>query len=63
MAVVDGATSSAGVIGGCGRSAPEQAVGSQPFGLALNQSTNTVYASNLGAPGVPTSMSMFRGRA
>jgi DNA-binding beta-propeller fold protein YncE len=63
VAVVDGATCNAEVIGGCPRSAPEQAVGSQPFGLALNQSTNTVYAINLGAPGVPTSMSMFRGRA
>ena len=59
VAVVDGATCSAEVTSGCGRPAHEQAVGSQPVSLAVNQSTNTVYAIDLGEGPV---LSIFRGR-
>lgn len=57
VSVVDGATCNADVTSGCGRPAPEQAVGSQPFGLAVNQLTNTVYTTDSGA-----ALSIFRGR-
>jgi DNA-binding beta-propeller fold protein YncE len=59
VAVVDGATCNAEVTSGCARPAPEQAVGVRPFGLGVNQATNTVYAMDLGSP---PSMSMFLGR-
>jgi DNA-binding beta-propeller fold protein YncE len=59
VSVVDGATCNAEVTSGCTRAAPEQAVGVRPFGLGVNQATNTVYSINLGTP---TSMSMFVGR-
>ncbi len=56
--VLDGSTCNAMVVSGCHIPAPEQAVGSQPFGLAVNEETNTIYAMNILAPG---SMSIFRG--
>jgi DNA-binding beta-propeller fold protein YncE len=59
VSVVDGATCNAEVTSGCSRPAPEQAVGVRPFGLGVNQATNTVYAMDLG---LPPSMSIFRGR-
>jgi DNA-binding beta-propeller fold protein YncE len=59
VAVVDGATCNAEVTSGCRRPAPEQAVDSQPFGLAVNQSTNTVYAIDIGEG---PALSIFRGR-
>jgi YVTN family beta-propeller protein len=59
VSVVDGATCNAEVTIGCGRAAPEQAVGVRPFGLGVNQATNTVYSMNLGST---PSMSMFMGQ-
>ncbi len=59
VAVVDGATCSAEVTSGCGRPAREQAVGSQPFGLAVDQFTNTVYAIDIGEG---PALSIFKGR-
>ena len=59
VAVVDGATCNAEVTSRCGRPAPEQAVDSQPFGLAVNQFTNTVYAADIGED---PALSIFRGR-
>ena len=44
VSVVKGATCNAEVTQGCRQPAPEQAVGSIPFGLAVNQDSNTVYA-------------------
>ncbi len=59
VSVVDGATCNAEVMSGCTQPAPERAVGVRPFGIGVNQTTNTVYSMNLGTP---PSMSIFRGR-
>ena len=59
VSVLNGSTCNAEVTSGCGRPAPEQAVGSQPLGIAINEETNTVYATDLSTPG---SMSILRGR-
>jgi DNA-binding beta-propeller fold protein YncE len=59
VSVIDGSTCNAKMTTGCSHPAPEQAVGSQPFGIAVNQSSNTVYAMNIFGPG---SLSIFRGR-
>jgi DNA-binding beta-propeller fold protein YncE len=59
VSVVDGATCNAELTSGCTRPAPEQAVGVGPFGLGVNQATNTVYAMDLGSS---PSMSIFMGR-
>jgi DNA-binding beta-propeller fold protein YncE len=59
VSVLNGSTCNATVTTGCGNTAPEQAVGSQPFGIAVNQTSNTVYAMNLFGAG---SMSIFSGR-
>ena len=60
VSVVDGATCNAEVTSGCTRPAPEQAVGVRPFGLGVNQATNTVYSMNRGSQ---PSMSMFVGQS
>jgi DNA-binding beta-propeller fold protein YncE len=59
VAVLNGSTCNAMVTKGCRRPAPEQAVGSQPWDLAVNDDTNTVYAF---CPFGAGSMSIFRGR-
>ncbi|MGA8415337.1 MAG: YncE family protein [Candidatus Dormiibacterota bacterium] len=59
VSVINGSTCNAEVTSGCGRPAPEQAVGSQPFGVAVNQETNTVYATDLSAG----SLSILKGRS
>ena len=59
VSVVNGSTCNAELTSGCHTPAAEQAVGSQPFGLAVNQATNAVYVTDLSAPG---SLSVFKGR-
>ena len=59
VSVVNGSTCNAELTSGCHTPAAEQAVGSQPFGLAVNQATNTIYVMDLSAPG---SLSVFKGR-
>jgi DNA-binding beta-propeller fold protein YncE len=44
VSIIDGSTCNAETTSGCNRPAPQQAVGSSPLGLAVNDSTNTVYA-------------------
>ena len=44
VSIIDGSTCNAEITTGCPRPAALQAVGSEPFGLAANDSTNTVYA-------------------
>jgi DNA-binding beta-propeller fold protein YncE len=56
---VDGATCNATITSGCQTPAREQAVGSQPNGIAVNPDTDTVYALNLFGGG---SLSIFAGR-
>jgi DNA-binding beta-propeller fold protein YncE len=51
VSVIDGSTCNAEATSGCAQAAPQQAVGSQPNGLAVNDSTNTVYALTQLGPG------------
>ena len=44
VSIIDGSTCNAETTSGCNRPAPQQAVGSSPLGLAVNDGTNTVYA-------------------
>ena len=46
VTVLDGSRCNASVTSGCGGPLREQPVGSQPFGLAINPSTGTVYVGN-----------------
>ena len=56
VTVLNGSHCNAAVTGGCGKATREQAVGSGPFGLAVNPCTSTVYVANGYLPG---SMSIF----
>lgn len=44
VTIIDGSTCNATITTGCAQPAPAQTVGSQPFGLAVNDSTNIVHA-------------------
>jgi DNA-binding beta-propeller fold protein YncE len=58
VSVIDGSTCSSEAASGCAQPARQQAVGSQPNGLVVNDNTNTVYAlTQLGAG----AMSIFGG--
>jgi DNA-binding beta-propeller fold protein YncE len=59
VSVVNGSKCNATVTTGCRRPAPERAVGSQPFGLAVNPYSSTVYVGDIFGSGA---MSMFDGR-
>ena len=56
VTVLNGSRCNAAVTGGCDKATREQAVGSGPFGLAVNPCTSTVYVANDYMPG---SMSIF----
>ena len=56
VTVLNGSRCNAETTGGCGTATREQAVGSSPFGLAVNPPTSTVYVANGHLPG---SMSIF----
>ena len=58
VTVLDGSRCNASVTSGCGAPVREQAVGSQPFGLAINPRTNTVYVADTFQTG---SMSILAG--
>jgi DNA-binding beta-propeller fold protein YncE len=46
VSILDGSRCNASLTSGCGAPARERAVGSQPFGLAINQNTSTVYVTD-----------------
>jgi DNA-binding beta-propeller fold protein YncE len=46
VSILDGSRCNASVTSGCGASPREQAVGSQPFGVAIDQNTSTVYVTD-----------------
>ena len=46
VSILDGSRCNASLTSGCGAPPREQAVGSQPFGLAINQNTSTVYVTD-----------------
>jgi DNA-binding beta-propeller fold protein YncE len=48
VSVIDGASCNAVVRSGCGQTPPEVAVGSGPFGIAVNPTTDTIYVANTG---------------
>jgi DNA-binding beta-propeller fold protein YncE len=48
VAVIDGATCNAQVTSGCGQSPYTITVGTNPWGLAVNATTDTVYVANQG---------------
>jgi DNA-binding beta-propeller fold protein YncE len=58
VTVLDGSRCNASVTRGCGAPVREQAVGSQPIGLAVNPRTNTVYVADTFQTG---SMSILAG--
>lgn len=47
VSILDGSRCNASVTSGCGAPPREQAVGSQPFGLAVDQQANTVYVTEI----------------
>jgi YVTN family beta-propeller protein len=48
VSVIDGATCNAEVTSGCGQSPPTVSVGDGPDGIAVNQTTDTIYVANFG---------------
>jgi DNA-binding beta-propeller fold protein YncE len=56
VTILNGARCNAQITSGCRSASREQAVGSSPFGLAVNPRTSTVYVANGHLPG---SMSIF----
>ena len=46
VSVIDGATCNASVTSGCGNAPPTVTVGSAPFGVAVDQATDTIYVAN-----------------
>jgi DNA-binding beta-propeller fold protein YncE len=60
VSIINGSTCNAENASGCHVPAPEQATGSWPWGIAVNDDTNTVYSMNIWTPG---SLSIFHGRA
>jgi len=48
VSVIDAATCNAEVRSGCGKTPAEVTVGSGPFGIAVNATTDTVYVANTG---------------
>jgi DNA-binding beta-propeller fold protein YncE len=58
VSVLNGSRCNAQVTTGCRTATHQQAIGSQPFGLTINQATNTIYAADLLQSG---SLSIFRG--
>jgi DNA-binding beta-propeller fold protein YncE len=47
VSILDGSKCNASVTSGCGAPLHEQAVGSQPFGLAIDQQANTVFVTEI----------------
>jgi DNA-binding beta-propeller fold protein YncE len=56
VSIIDAATCNAANTTGCSRPAAAQAVGSLPFGLAVDDDTNTVYAFTGFGPGAAASI-------
>jgi len=46
VSLIDGKTCNAGDAGGCGQHAPAVTAGADPIGIAVDESTNTVYVVN-----------------
>jgi DNA-binding beta-propeller fold protein YncE len=57
VTILNGSRCNATATGGCRKASREQAVGSGPFGIAVNDRTHTVYVANGYLPGT---MSIFK---
>jgi len=57
VTILNGTRCNATVTSGCRKTPPEQAVGSEPLGVALNPRTRTVYVTDRLQPG---SLSIFK---
>ena len=62
VSILDGSRCNASVTSGCGASPREQPVGSQPFGLAIDQNTSTVYVTDTFQAGSLSILSAARHR-
>jgi DNA-binding beta-propeller fold protein YncE len=60
VSILDGSRCNASVTSGCSASPREQAVGSQPFGLAIDQNTSTVYVTDTFQDGSLSILSAIR---
>ena len=60
VSILDGSRCNASLTSGCGAPPREQAVGSQPFGLAINQNTSTVYVTDTFQAGSMSILSTIR---
>ena len=56
VSIIDGSICNAANTTRCSRPATAQAVGSQPFDLAIDDDTNTVYAFTSRGPGAAASI-------
>jgi DNA-binding beta-propeller fold protein YncE len=59
ITILNGSRCNASITIGCSTRQPERAVGSQPLGVAVNQTTGTIYVTNLFQAG---SLSILAGR-
>ena len=60
VSILAGSRCNASVTSGCSASPREQAVGSQPFGLAIDQNTSTVYVTDTFQDGSLSILSAIR---
>jgi len=61
VSVIDTSACNAEVQSGCGRTPAEVTVGTQPFGIALDQTTDTVYVTDLGINDLGDTVSVIDG--
>jgi YVTN family beta-propeller protein len=61
VSVINGATCNAGRHTGCGQTPPAVTVGASPFGIAVDQVTDSVYVTSLGANDLGDTVSVIDG--
>ena len=61
VSVINGATCNARRHSGCGQTPPTVTVGTSPFGIAVNQATDSVYVTSLGANDLGDTVSVIDG--
>jgi DNA-binding beta-propeller fold protein YncE len=61
VSVINGATCNGVQHTGCGQTPATVTVGPAPFGIAINQATNTIYAANNNGGDGPASLSVING--
>ena len=61
VSVINGATCNARRHSGCGQTPPTVTVGASPFGIAVDQATDSVYVTSLGANDLGDTVSVIDG--